>query len=31
MASVSDALGALTNITSTVVVGLNDADLTHKL
>jgi hypothetical protein len=31
MASVSDSLGALTNLTSSVVVGLNAADLSHKL
>lgn len=31
MASVSDSLGALTNLTSSVVVGLNKADLRHKL
>lgn len=31
MVSVSDSLGALTNLTSSVVVGLNTADLKHKI
>lgn len=31
MVSVSDSLGALTNLTSSVVVGLNLADLKHKI
>ena len=31
MASISDSLGALTNLTSSVVVGLNQADLKHRL
>ncbi|CAD8093460.1 unnamed protein product [Paramecium primaurelia] len=31
MASISDSLGALTNLTSSVVVGLNQVDLRHRL